>query len=536
LTLDASGTATFSGSGLTLGAVSNANTADDALLFNAGSGTVTLTSLGGSGKTRFASNASIGTLSAGTVTIDGSAISVTTLNGGALTLGTATLTASAGSFGGSIAGSGIFTKDSAGTLTLSAASTYTGATTVSAGVLAVAHADALGTSAAGTSVTSGAELRLQGGITIASEAVTLNGTGVSAGGALRNLSANNALAGAITLASASRINSDAGTLTLTGGVSSTDLGLTVGGAGNVTIDTTGLSLGTGALTKDGAGTLLLAIANTYSGATTISAGTLKIGNALSLGTSAVSVASGATLDLNGVTGFTNSITLTDGATLTGGSLPTTRIPTTGVLNVEITGSATLAKTDAGRLELTGANTFTGATNVSAGTIAVSDFGNGTTASPLGVTDLSDPSKLLLVGAGGAKPVLEFTGATGATTARSFTVGGDGAGISAGSGAGALVFTSAAKINLTNAEAEFKLVANTSAENRFEATLAENSPGLKNVKIDGTGQWVVAGPANRVAGDFRLDVAGGTLKFESGALGTGNTYASSVIAVSNGAGL
>ena len=207
-----------------------------------------------------------------------------------------------------------------------------------------------------------------------------------------------------------------------------------------------------------------------------------------------------------------------------------------MLDVVLTGTAPLEKTDSGTLVLTGANTFTAPTNVSAGTIAVSDLGNGTTASPLGITDLADPSQLVLAGASGVIPVLEFTGSGGASTARSFTVGGDGAGIAAGSGAGALVFNSDAKINLANANAEFRLVANNAAENRFEAVLADGSPGLKNVTVDGTGQWVIAGPSNRFAGDFRLDVAGGTLKFESGALGAGSGFSTSTIEVSDGATL
>ena len=107
-------------------------------------------------------------------------------------------------------------------------------TSVNTGVLTVSHADALGTDAAGTSVATGAELRVTGGITVANEAITLNGQGVSSAGALRNFTGNNTVASAITLASAARINSDAGTLVLSGGVSSTNLGLTLGGAGNIT--------------------------------------------------------------------------------------------------------------------------------------------------------------------------------------------------------------------------------------------------------------------------------------------------------------
>ncbi|MDX2036290.1 MAG: autotransporter-associated beta strand repeat-containing protein [Isosphaeraceae bacterium] len=57
----------------------------------------------------------------------------------------------------------------------------------------------------------------------------------------------------------------------------------------------------GGLIKIGTGTLTLSGANTYSGATTISAGTLRIGHASALGTTAGNtvVVAGASLDLNG---------------------------------------------------------------------------------------------------------------------------------------------------------------------------------------------------------------------------------------------
>ena len=56
----------------------------------------------------------------------------------------------------------------------------------------------------------------------------------------------------------------------------------------------------GTLVKSGAGTLLLSATNTYSGATDVKAGTLLAGSAGAFGAStAFTVASGATLDLNG---------------------------------------------------------------------------------------------------------------------------------------------------------------------------------------------------------------------------------------------
>ncbi len=68
-----------------------------------------------------------------------------------------------------------------------------------------------------------------------------------------------------------------------------------------TISGTGGISGASGLTKSGAGILTLSTANTYGGATTISTGTLQLGNATALGTTAGSttIASGATVDLNG---------------------------------------------------------------------------------------------------------------------------------------------------------------------------------------------------------------------------------------------
>ena len=212
------------------------------------------------------------------------------------------------------------------------------------------------------------------------------------------------------------------------------------------------------------------------------------------------------------------------------------VPKSGKVDVIITGSAPLEKTDNSRLELTGASTYTGATSIGAGTIAVPDFGNGSTASPLGVTPLSDPSKLVI----SAGSTLEFTGTTATATARSFTVSGS-AGIATGAGAAPLTFTADAKVALTGAAPELKLVANNSGTNVFRASLSDADiaagKGLSSLVIDGTGTWVIGGSANRFKQDIRIDAAAGaTLGFESGSLGTGNTYASSVIAVANGATL
>ena len=205
------------------------------------------------------------------------------------------------------AGSGVagITKIGAGTLILSGTTnSYNGLTTVSAGVLNIRHGSALGSvsSGYGTSVTSGAALQIQGGITTLAEALTLNGTGISNDGALRNISGDNTYAGAITLNSATRINSASGTLTLdvaTGNAITGTQNLTFGGAGNITV-ADAIATSTGTLTKDGTGTAILSGTNTYTGATTVTGGVLAVNG--SLANTTTTVGTGATLQGSGSIG------------------------------------------------------------------------------------------------------------------------------------------------------------------------------------------------------------------------------------------
>ena len=101
---------------------------------------------------------------------------------------------------------------------------------------------------------------------------------------------------------------------------------------------TGAGSGAKSLAKDGAGTLLLAGSNSFTGGVAVNAGTLKIGNAGALGTylagrpvTQVTVAAGAAVDFNGVgdatygytiagTGVGNAGALTNGGGAIGNSL------------------------------------------------------------------------------------------------------------------------------------------------------------------------------------------------------------------------
>jgi autotransporter-associated beta strand protein len=231
-----------------------------------------------------------------------------------IALGTGTLTVDAfenSAFAGVISGAGSLVKSGDNTLTLSGPNTYTGPTVINGGVLSIRNSTALGGSANGTTVAGGATLQIEGGISVSSEPLTLNGTGVSGTGALRNMLGNNTWTGPVTLASDAKIASDLGTLTLNGTVSGSTYGLTVDGAGNTTIG--GVVSGSGTFTKIGTGTLTLSGANTYTGPTTISAGVVNIQNNTALGTSAngTTVAGGSTLQIQ------NNITVGEALTLNG---------------------------------------------------------------------------------------------------------------------------------------------------------------------------------------------------------------------------
>ncbi len=91
---------------------------------------------------------------------------------------------------------------------------------------------------------------------------------------------------------------------------------TAAGAG-MTATINSVIAGTGGLNKTDLGTLVLGGANTYSGATTVSAGTLRVNGNQAAATGAVTVQSGATLAGTGTLGGT--VTVANGGTLAGQS-------------------------------------------------------------------------------------------------------------------------------------------------------------------------------------------------------------------------
>ncbi|HLG06011.1 MAG TPA: autotransporter-associated beta strand repeat-containing protein, partial [Gemmatimonadales bacterium] len=260
---------------------------------------------------------------------------------------------------------------------------------------------------------------------------------------------------------ASNLTLTGATLRYTGPTGSTNRNFVLSGATTGTIEITqpdasltisGASTSTtGALTKLGPGALVLSGANLYSGATTISAGTLGYGVANALGAGDVAVEDGGTYDLNGFSDTIDGLVVNSGAT--GGTVTTGAGTLTLGSNVSSTGGATnasisgnlalggstrtftvtnaadgldvsavisgtvgLTKAGAGTLTLSGDNTYTGATTVNTGIVSVASLADGGTASNIGASTTTASN--LTLGGG----TLQYTGPS-AGTDRNFVLSG-----------------------------------------------------------------------------------------------------------------
>ena len=111
----------------------------------------------------------------------------------------------------------------------------------------------------------------------------------------------------------------------------------------------GCTTGPGALEKAGLGTLILSGTNTYTGGTTITAGTLQLGNGGASGSIVGDVVNNGIFAINRSDAFTFS----------------------GV----ISGSGAFQQIGDGATTLTNTNTYTGPTTVSAGTLIISAAGS-----------------------------------------------------------------------------------------------------------------------------------------------------------------
>jgi outer membrane autotransporter protein len=286
---------------------------------------------------------------------------------------------------------GSLTKVGTGTLTLSGDNAYTGGTTISAGAIQIGNG---GTSGSIGDVVDNALLIFNrsdawtyGGLISGTGAVQMDGTGTLA------LTNTNTYGGGTTInGGLINFNSDgnfgSGNITLNGGGLQWATGntfdissrLNAFAAGGATFDTNSNDVtlastlsGVGGLTKAGAGTLTLSGTNSYSGGTTINAGTLVASADANLGN-----ANGGLTFNGGTLQFGAGFSLADTRTITlnagGGTFDTNGFDTAAVASA-IDGTGGLTKIGPGTLALTNTNTYSGGTTINSGLINFNSGGN-----------------------------------------------------------------------------------------------------------------------------------------------------------------
>ena len=377
--------------------------------------------------------------------------------------------------GSAVGGTGAIIQLGTGSLTLNAANGYQAGTTLSAGTLNINNSSAIGTGRLTISAVSTIDNTSGNAITLS----TNNAQAWNSNFTFLGSSDLNFGTGLITLNGSQTVTAGAGTLTEGGTVdvdptNTSTRTLTFNGAGNVTLNGTvqnSFAGSTGNLTYSGTGTLTLNGTNTYNGITTLSSGTVAIGNDSAFGTSALAIGGGTLSAVGGPHSISNTTTLVAGngtiagandltftgsftesggdRTLTINNTGTTtlnalnlsgnntgrNLTVTGTGNVVLNGTTADGGTGAGSLTfdsgyagtatINGANTYSGGTTLTAGTFVLgnkSAFGTGTVAlggiSASASTDLSGANAI--ANSGTLKNTNTFTGTNNIEFSGTFT--------------------------------------------------------------------------------------------------------------------
>jgi autotransporter-associated beta strand protein len=376
-----------------------------------------------------------------------------------------------------ISGSGGLIITNAGTTTLSGpGKSFSGLTNVQKGTLLLQCSS--GNAVPGNLTIAAATVRLNANNQISDTAtVTLSGSG------LLDLNSHSDTIAALSLA-ANSVATGTGTLTLTGnvtdsGTSTINGNLALGGTAQTVQVNSGATLtipaaiSGGGLTKSGSGTLVLSSKNSYTGGTTLSAGSLTAGNSSALGSGTLTLQAGTLSASGGAASLANAVTLAGNVTIGGsvaltlsGALTLTGTRTLTVANTALTtfagvvGQSTsglgLTKAGQGTLVLSANNTYAGLTTVSGGTLLVNgsimgsvSVAGGATLGGAGTTGAVTVSStgVLLPGSAGHPGILSTGGVTMGGGAN-FTVALNGPTPGAG-GYSQLVVSGAVSLNNSN---------------------------------------------------------------------------------------
>jgi autotransporter-associated beta strand protein len=299
---------------------------------------------------------------------------------------------------GSIAGSGSFVQRGSGVTVLTGSNSYTGGTIINNGTFQIGNGGTAG-SIVGDVLNNGVLIFNRSDMPVFAGAISGQGSLVQQGAGTLVLTGNSSYTGG------TAINS--GTLQLGNGGTSGSIVGNVAMAGTLAINqsgsvTLGALSGNGSLAQVGPGLTTVSGMNTYFGGTTISAGTVSIGNYQNLGTGSVTINGGA-LQITGNMGVANDPTTSNGTDFAsniqigpkGGTIDTGSnwFSTTG----KVTGAGTVTKLGTGTWYVRygmGGSSFTGGLNILAGTV-LDDYNN----LPGGNTDAISDTTVVTVAAG-----------------------------------------------------------------------------------------------------------------------------------------
>jgi T5SS/PEP-CTERM-associated repeat protein/autotransporter-associated beta strand protein len=273
-------------------------------------------------------------------------------------------------------------------------------------------------------------------------------------------------------------------------------------AGNDTQTMNGSISGEGGLVRSGAGTLVLSFANTYTGGTTISGGTLQLqGGNNRLATTGSVLLSGGTLEVTGTqTAATVTLNSSASSIVGSGTLNATTFDfRNGAVSARL-GIGTLQKSTTSTVTISGANAYAGGTTILGGTlVAANNESLGTGSIVIGDTSGSTSATLSLN--------------SGITIDRNITVragSGGSANLVAGNITGTATFSGDI---LLNKSVTFQAFSSGTAEFR-DGTIS----GIGGILKTGTGTMVLAGQGNYTGA---TTINAGALKLgNNDALGTG----------------